>query len=91
MASPKQLVALVVPEEGAERLLELAEREPEPVEETRRSSGWSRLLRIATGVALGAAFALYASARQQRAQADPQAAPPVEDGDQRPEAESDDG
>lgn len=90
MASPKQLVALVVPQEGAERLLELAEREPDPVEQPRRDSGWSRLLKLATGVALGAAFALYASARQQPAQTAPPA-PPSEDIDQRLEAGSDDG
>lgn len=91
MASPKQLVALVVPEDSAERLLELAEREPDPVEETRRGSGWSRLLKIATGIALGGAFALYASARQQQSQAVPQAARPVEDVDQQPEAGPDGG
>ncbi len=90
MASPKQLVALVVPEEGAERLLELAEREPEPVAQPRRDSGWSRLLKLATGLALGGAFALYASARQQQAQRVPPA-PPDDDIDQQPEAGSDDG
>lgn len=88
MASPKQLVALVVPEESAERLLELAQREPDPVEQPRADSGWARLLKIATGVALGAAFALYASARRQPI---PQPARPIEDVDRRPETGSDDG
>lgn len=91
MASPKQLVALVVPEDGAERLLELAEREPEPVEEPRQGSGWSRLLKIATGIALGAAFALYTSARERQVRPAPEAAPPVEEVDRQPEAGSDDG
>lgn len=88
MASPKQLVALVVPEEGAQRLLELAEREPDPVEQPRRDSGWSRLLKLATGIVLGGAVALYASARQLPPRDVP---PPVEDIDQQPEAGSDDG
>ncbi len=91
MASPKQLVALVVPEESAERLLELAQREPDPVEQPRADSGWARLLKIATGVALGGAFALYASARQQPMPAVPQPTPPVEDVDRRPETGSNDG
>ncbi len=91
MASPKQLVALVVPEEGAQRLLELAEREPDPVEQPRRDSGWSRLLKLATGVALGGAVALYASARQQPPRDVPPPAPAVEDIDQQPEAGPDDG
>ena len=91
MASPKQLVALVVPEDSAERLLELAEQDPVPDESTRRGSGWSRLLKIATGIALGGAFALYASARAQQERQAPETAPPVEEADHHAEETPDDG
>jgi hypothetical protein len=78
MASAKQLVALVVPEDSAERLLELAEREPTPLEPSRRAPTVGSLIPLAIGLALGGAAALLASARAERRRGASHAEPAAE-------------